>query len=130
MQQDHDNDRPEPRVGQRLYRLLPAADWRAAVAEGVYRGAAHDLRDGFIHLSTAEQVEDTAAKHYADVEDLMVLAVDSARIQGELKWEPARGGDLFPHVYGVIPVEAVLAAEPVNRDRDGAFTFPHLRDEI
>lgn len=130
MHEDHDPSRPAPQAGQRLYRLLSAADWRAAVLDGVYRGAPHDLADGFIHLSTADQVEETAALHYAGVEDLMVLTVDSARVDGEVKWEPSRGGQLFPHVYGTIPLEAVLGAEPVGRDRGGAFTFPHLRDEI
>ncbi|MFA7429053.1 MAG: DUF952 domain-containing protein [Rhodospirillaceae bacterium] len=130
MQQDHDIDRPAPQAGQRLYRLLPAADWRQAVADGAYRGAAHDAADGFIHLSTADQVEETAAKHYGGVPDLMVLTVDSARLDGEVKWEPSRGGKLFPHLYGTVPLEAVLGAELVATDRDGAYTFPHLRDEI
>lgn len=130
MHEDTHNDRPAPQAGQRLYRLLPAADWRQAVADGAYCGAPHDTADGFIHLSTADQVEETAAKHYAGVPELMVLTVDSSRLDGELKWEPARGGELFPHLYGTVPLEAVLGAELVATDRDGAYTFPHLRDEI
>lgn len=121
---------PNTEAGQRIFRLMSMTDWRQMVSDGLFRGAPHDVADGFIHLSSADQVEETAAKHYADVADLMVLTVDSRRVDGEVKWEPSRGGALFPHVYGTIPVEAVLAAESVERDRDGSFLFPSLRDEL
>lgn len=121
-------DSPPDPTPHRLYRLVRAEDWRQAVAEGVYRGAEHDRADGFIHLSTATQVEGTAEKHYAGTPDLVLLTLDAERLDGTVKWEPSRGGELFPHLYGVVPVEAVLGAEAVPLDRDGGFVFPLLTD--
>ncbi|MBB4286933.1 DUF952 domain-containing protein [Roseospira goensis] len=109
-----------------VYRLCHADDWRAAVRDGVFRGTADDTRDGFIHLSSADQVIETADRHYARVRPLMLLAVDSHRLDGELRWEPSRGGALFPHLYGTIPLEAVLSALPLAEDREGLLMFPTL----
>ena len=83
-----------------IYKICPAALWREAERAGSFRGSAVDLRDGFIHFSSAAQVAETAAKHFAGQHDLVLLRVDAARLGAALKWEPSRGGALFPHLYG------------------------------
>ncbi len=95
-----------------IYRILSRAAWREAQAEGFFRGSADDARDGFIHFSAAHQVEETARKHYAGQTDLLLLHVQSERLGPALKWEPSRGGDLFPHLYGPLEVTLVERAEP------------------
>jgi uncharacterized protein (DUF952 family) len=95
----------------RLYKIVPAALWRQAETEGVFRGSEHDRRDGFIHFSTAEQTAETAARHFAGQDDLLLIAVDSARLGDTLKWEPSRGGALFPHLYGTLDLNAVTKVE-------------------
>ena len=98
------------------YKIIDAADWRAAVAEGAYAGSAVDRADGYIHLSTAAQLDETARKHYAGRADLMLLTVELAALEDTIVWEPSRGGALFPHIYGDLPVKAVTEAR--------AFTVP------
>lgn len=110
-----------------LYRLVGEAEWEAARAAGVFAGSEHDRRDGFIHFSTAAQAAETAAKHYAGRTDLLLLSVDPAALTAPLKWEPSRGGALFPHLYGALPVSAVTRAERLPLGPDGAFVFPVLR---
>jgi uncharacterized protein (DUF952 family) len=83
-----------------IYKIGSASLWRAAEKAGVFHGSEDDRRDGFIHFSTADQVEETAAKHFAGQADLLLIAVDSAKLGDALKWEPSRGGALFPHLYG------------------------------
>lgn len=85
-----------------LYKICPRADWETAAAEGVYRGSAVDLRDGFIHLSTAEQVEETLLRHFAGQTGLLLVGVDPADLGSALRFEVARGGALFPHLYGLL----------------------------
>ncbi|MFT3925634.1 MAG: DUF952 domain-containing protein [Myxococcales bacterium] len=101
-----------------IFRILARADWEAFQASGSFRGTAHDLRDGFIHFSAEHQVAGTAAKHYAGQVDLVLLHVDTQRLasstRAELKWEVSRGGDLFPHLYGELPLAAVERAEPFS----------------
>jgi len=109
---------PEP-----LYRLLHADEWRAAVADGVYAGNDMDRADGFIHLSLRRQVALTAERFFAGAGDLMVVTVDPCRLDGEVRLEEA-DGDRFPHLYGTIPLEAVLEAAHVPLDRNGDFRFP------
>lgn len=92
------------------YKIVDAAEWREAVAEGAYAGSAVDLADGYIHLSTAGQLDETARKHYAGRENLMLLTVDLAALEDTIVWEPSRGGALFPHIYGPLPVSAVAEA--------------------
>jgi uncharacterized protein (DUF952 family) len=125
-----------------IYKLLPAAEWEAAEAEGVYRGSEQDQRDGFIHLSTAAQIAETARKHFSGVPDLVLLAVDTDMIEmlhasknegeparqsegGPLRWEPSRGGDLFPHLYALLPSAAVTSATPALLADDGTPIIPH-----
>jgi uncharacterized protein (DUF952 family) len=114
----------------RLYRILPLGDWRATQAAGVFDGSAHDRRDGFIHLSTPQQVRETAARHYAGQADLMLLSVIGAKLMelrpGALKWEVARGGDRFPHLYASLPLAAVERALALPLGADGKHVFPAL----
>lgn len=118
-------DRDPPRL---VYRLCHTGEWRDAVVDGAFTGSDADRADGFIHLSTADQVEETAARHYAGVRPLMLLIVDSRRVSGDLRWERSRGGAVFPHLYGTIPVEAVLSALTLSEDREGHLIFPTLSD--
>ncbi len=107
-----------------IYKICPASLWQEAVRDGVFKGAAIDLADGFIHFSTAEQVAETADKHFAGQDDLMLLAVDADRLGNALKWEPSRGGALFPHLYGNLPLSAVEQVESLRRGSDGRHIFP------
>ena len=109
-----------------IYKICERALWREAERAGVFSGAAVDLRDGFIHFSTADQVHETAARHFMGVPDLMLVAVDAAALGGALKWETSRGGDLFPHLYGALPLAAVLWARPLPLDSDRRHVFPEL----
>ena len=99
-----------------IYKLLPAADWSAAVARDSYRGSAADRRDGFVHFSAAGQVAATAAIHFGGQAGLVLLTVDEDLLDGELRWEVSRGGARFPHLYGELPVTAVVAADPLPSD--------------
>jgi uncharacterized protein (DUF952 family) len=92
----------------RIYKLMARADWEAFRAVGTFEGSADDRRDGFIHFSTAEQTPETARRHFADVADLVALEVETDRLGAALKWEPSRGGALFPHLYGVLDVRDVV----------------------
>lgn len=90
-------------------------------------GAPVDLADGFIHFSTASQLVETAAKHFAGQTDLLLIAVDAGQLGPALTWEPSRGGDLFPHLYGPLDLSAVLRVEPLALGLDGRHNFPHLK---
>ena len=87
-----------------IYKICTATEWADAERGGVYRGSAADVKDGFIHFSTAEQAAETAAKWFAGQRDLVVVAVEADALGDKLKWEPSRGGALFPHLYGELPV--------------------------
>lgn len=99
-----------------LYRIATRADWAAAEACGVYRGAAHDARDGFIHLSARGQVEGTLATHYTDRSGLVLLEIDAAAVGGAVRFEPSRRGELFPHLYGALPIGAVRRVRDIPVD--------------
>lgn len=92
------------------YKIIDAAEWREAVADGFYAGSAVDLADGYIHLSTADQLRETARRHYAGRQNLMLLTVDLAAVGDSVVWEPSRAGALFPHIHGPLPVRAVVQA--------------------
>ncbi|MDE2578836.1 MAG: DUF952 domain-containing protein [Hyphomicrobiales bacterium] len=106
-----------------IYKIAPRALWAAAERAGRFEGAPVDLRDGFIHFSTAAQARETATKHFAGQDDLLLIAVDAAALGDDLKWEVSRGGALFPHLYGALPLSAVrqVFALPLT---DGAHQFP------
>jgi uncharacterized protein (DUF952 family) len=109
-----------------IYKICETALWRQAERAGIFAGAEVDIRDGFIHFSTAAQVAETAAKHFAGAADLMLVAVDPDALGRALKWEPSRGGDLFPHLYGTLPLEAVRWAKPLPLSADRRHAFPEL----
>ena len=110
-----------------IYKICTASEWREAERAGVYTGSAVDRRDGFIHFSTAEQVAETAAKHFARQHDLVLVSVDAAKLGKRLKWEPSRDGALFPHLYGALALDSVPRIEPLPLDTAGRHAFPPLR---
>ena len=107
-----------------IYKILPRSEWEIARAEGRFQGSAVDLADGYIHFSTAAQAQETAVRQVTGKVGLLVLEVDGDALGAALRWEPSRGGDLFPHLYGDLQVEAVLRVLPAPLDADGA---PRLR---
>ncbi len=113
-------------MAQTIYKILPKTLWDEAVAAGSFRGSPLDLADGFIHFSTDAQVHETAAKHFAGVLDLVLVAVDADLLGTALEWEPSRGGALFPHLYAPLAVALALWAKPLPLGADGAHIFPEL----
>jgi len=109
-----------------IYKICERAQWRAAEAAGQYRGSSVDERDGFIHFSTAAQLAETASKHFAKAANLILVAVDAAVLGAQLRWEPSRGGDLFPHLYAALPLRAVRWARPLPDEIDGRRPLPEL----
>lgn len=109
-----------------IYKICPAPLWRNAERAGVFRGSEIDLRDGFIHFSTATQAMETAAKHFAGQGDLVLVSVDDSKLGDKLKWEPSRGGALFPHLYGDLDLKAVTQVDPLPLGPDGRHEFPAL----
>ena len=97
--------RAEPPI--QVYRILRESEWLEMAASGVFHGADADRRDGYIHLSSRDQLAGTIATHFDGVRDLVVLEVDASAIASALRWERSRGGDLFPHLYGALPLHAV-----------------------
>jgi uncharacterized protein (DUF952 family) len=107
-----------------IYKICPEPLWAEARCRGTFSGAAVDLNDGFIHFSTAGQVRETAAKHFAGQDGLLLIAVDPEALGPELRCEPSRGGDLFPHLYGSLPLTAVRWVKPLPVGPDGGHVFP------
>ena len=105
------------------FKVVDAAEWAEAEAAGAYGGPAVDLADGYIHLSAEDQLAGTVSKHYAGRENLLLLTVDLTALGQILVWEPSRGGALFPHIYGPLPVEAVTAKAAFSVDADGGMVF-------
>ena len=101
------------------YKIVDAAEWRAAVAEGRYDGAPVDLADGYIHMSTEAQLAETARRHFAGRRDLLLLDVDLTRLGDDVVWEPSRGGAQFPHLYAPMPLSAVVATRTLNVTAEG-----------
>ena len=102
-----------------IYKILAAEAWAAARAAGVFKGSPVDHADGFIHFSTGAQAQETARRHFAGQAGLVLLTVDTERLGEALRWEPSRGGDLFPHLYGVLPASAVSAVQAIVLGADG-----------
>jgi len=109
----------------KVYKIAARADWDAALRTGAFAGAAIDLRDGYIHLSTAAQAQETARLHFAGQAGLVLLRLDAAALAAALKWEPSRGGELFPHLYGALDCKLVEAVTEIVLDADGT---PRLGD--
>ncbi|ODS00429.1 hypothetical protein AUC69_00735 [Methyloceanibacter superfactus] len=111
-------------MSQPVYKILAEAALEAAKSEGRIMGTGDDLRDGFIHLSAGHQVAETLAKHYGGQEDLLLLTVDAERLGPGLKWEESRGGDLFPHLYGPLPLDAIVSVDALELDDDARHILP------
>ncbi|MBB4154236.1 uncharacterized protein (DUF952 family) [Sphingomonas jinjuensis] len=109
---------------QIAYKVLTADELATLERDGRFEGSADDRRDGFIHLSTEDQLAGTVDKHFAGVDDLQIAAIDLGSFGGSLKWEESRGGALFPHLYGPLLLEEVIAYGPLVRGTDGAIKLP------
>lgn len=111
-----------------VYKIVAAELWQAAEDSGVFTGAGIDLNDGFIHLSTGAQARRTAQLYFKGQGNLVLVAVDGARLGAALKYEPSRDGDLFPHLYAPLPLAAVLSVRPMPIGTDGNHIFPEDMD--
>ena len=109
-----------------IYKIVPEPLWRAAEARGQFDGAPVDLADGYIHFSTATQTQETADKHFTGQADLLLVAFEEADLGPSLKWEPSRGGQLFPHLYGPLPTRLALSANPMLIGADGRHDIASL----
>jgi uncharacterized protein (DUF952 family) len=109
-----------------IYKISPRQAWDLAEKAGTFTGAPVDIADGFIHFSAAHQVRETAAKYFRYQPDLVLAAVDTHALGDALKWEPSRGGDLFPHLYGSLSMSAVRSVIELPLDRDGTPIIPEL----
>jgi uncharacterized protein (DUF952 family) len=109
-----------------IYKICPASAWREAERQGIFRGSADDLRDGFIHFSTAPQVAGTARKHFAGQTGLFLIAIDTDALGDALRWEVSRGGELFPHLYGDLDLGHVTAVMDMRTRSDGTHDIPEL----
>jgi uncharacterized protein (DUF952 family) len=109
-----------------IYKICERASWRLAEQTGTYRGSQADARDGFIHFSTAAQLAGTMAKHFSGQRELLLVAVDAGGLGANLKWEPSRGGELFPHLYAALPLTAVRWTKPVPDEVAGRRLLPEL----
>ena len=111
---------------RKIYKICPASAWREAERQGVFRGSPVDISDGFIHFSTAAQVEETARKHFAGQAGLFLIAVEAAALGDALRWERSRNDDLFPHLYGELDLAAVTTIQSMHMRSDGFHDIPEL----
>lgn len=109
-----------------IYKICPASAWREAERQGIYRGSADDLRDGYIHFSTAAQVRETARKHFFGQSGLFLVAVDADALGEGVRWERSRNDELFPHLYGELDLGAVTAIMELPARADGSHDVPEL----
>ena len=109
-----------------IYKICERAPWQEAERDGAFRGAPVDHADGYIHFSIADQLRETAARHFAGQQELVLVAVDAEALRRALKWEPSRGGALFPHLYGDLPLAAVAWVRPLPLGPEGHHVFPPL----
>ena len=115
-------------MSRTIYKICPELLWREAERSGVFLGAPIDRQDGYMHFSTAEQVAETAAKHFSGAPDLVLVAVDAELLGPRLKWEPSRGGALFPHLFGSMSLGSVLWVKRLPLGPSGRHVFPDLSD--
>lgn len=109
-----------------IYKIVPQSLWREAEESGKFEGSLIDHQDGYIHFSTSEQVVETAAKHFASQQDLLLIAIDAEKLATALRYEPSRGGALFPHLYEPLDLKAVRWVKPLPLGKDGRHQFPPL----
>lgn len=115
-------------TARRIYHLCRQTDWQAAAAKGSYEGSDQDRADGFLHFSTSEQIEDSAARHRAGEPDLLLLVADVSLLGEALRWEASSSGQTYPHLYGALPLSAVLEVVSLPLGPDGRHEFPLLID--
>ena len=113
-----------------VYKIVTSEQWDEAKRAGVFKGAPVDLADGYIHFSTADQAGETAAKHFAGADDLLLVTVKADALGDALVFEPSRGGQLFPHLYADMPLDAVHAVDPLPLGADGRHQFPTDVDPV
>jgi uncharacterized protein (DUF952 family) len=111
-------------LGKSVFKIVARDAWEEASRLGSYAGSSVDVRDGFIHLSAYHQLEETAAKHFSGQDDLLLIAFDADALGDALKWEPSRGGDLFPHLYAPLPAARALWTKPLPLGTDGVPILP------
>jgi uncharacterized protein (DUF952 family) len=111
---------------RKIYKIASASAWREAERQGVYRGSADDIRDGFIHFSTAAQLAETARKHFTGQAGLFLIELDADALGDALRWEPSRGDALFPHLYGELDLGAVTNVFELQKRSDGSHDIPEL----
>jgi len=111
-------------MGTFIYHMCRREEWLAAEISGAYGGSSQDRADGFLHFSTAEQIVESAARHRARQDGLLLLTVDADALSDALKWEESRGGALFPHLYGNLPVAAAIRVDELPLGPDGKHIFP------
>ena len=102
-----------------IYKIVPESLWRDAERAGAFQGAPVDLADGYIHFSTSAQVQETADKHFAGQTDLLLVSFEADELGAALRWEPSRGGQLFPHLYAPLPTLAARAIHPLPLGGNG-----------
>lgn len=112
---------------EKIYKIVTKAEWESAVKAGEFVGAGIDLTDGYIHFSAAGQVVETAAKYFAGQTDLLLVSVDSQKLGDELRWEPSRDGDLFPHLYAKLQIQDVDSVCALPLDGFENHVFPDFR---
>lgn len=115
---------PEQAIGKVIYKIVTPAQWAIAESNGEFHGAPIDLKDGYIHFSTPQQVRETVEKHFQGQAQLLIVSVDADQLGDELKWEPSRGGDLFPHLYGCLAMASVISVEELPLGECGKHIFP------
>lgn len=111
-------------TANRIYKICERHAWEEARRSGYFSGSADDQRDGYIHLSTAHQIPGTLAEHFAGQIDLVLIGIDAGRLGAALRWEPSRGGALFPHLYGVLGMGAVVSETAIILGADGRHRLP------
>ena len=109
---------------QIVYKIMSSTELEQMRRDGLFRGSRADVADGYIHLSCASQLGATLDKHFSGVNGLVLVAVDLARLGHTVRWEPSRGGQLFPHIHGVLTMDAVVSVVPLERAPDGAVKLP------
>lgn len=111
-----------------IYKICPRALWQDAARQGIFTGAPVDLADGYIHFSTRDQVRETAARHFSGEADLVIVAIEAAKLGAALRWEKSRGGALFPHLHAPLDLDAVNWVEPLPLGPVGGHQFPELQE--
>ncbi len=109
-----------------VYKIMTATQWSEFDTTRLFRGAEIDLEDGYIHFSTSDQMMETAKRYFAGRADLILVAVDASKLGAALKFEPSRGGDLFPHLYSPLQIDAVIWAKPLPLNNKGVHAFPDV----